>query len=128
MTCGRQEGQGRMDDITSKGHYHTAVALSTASCFLTTTAKERLMANFFMTIPPVLFNMTHTNVKTHKTRLSELKSDSQLTPKARSTHMCVDRVFCSQCGLNGQLHGITTFFRFCGKIFNICFQKCLGKI
>ncbi len=31
MTCGRQGGQGRMDDITGKG-LRTAVALSTASC------------------------------------------------------------------------------------------------
>ncbi len=31
--CGRQGGQGRIDDITSKG-LRTAVALSTASCFL----------------------------------------------------------------------------------------------
>ncbi len=31
--CGRQGGQGRIDDITGKG-LRTAVALSTASCFL----------------------------------------------------------------------------------------------
>ncbi len=31
MTCGRQGGQGRIDDITGKG-LRTAVALSTASC------------------------------------------------------------------------------------------------
>ncbi len=30
MTCGRQGGQGRIDDITGKG-LRTAVALSTAS-------------------------------------------------------------------------------------------------
>ena len=47
---------------------------------------------------------------------------ANISPKARSTHMCVDGVFRSQCGLNGN----ATFFPFCGKILNV-FQKCLGE-
>ncbi len=54
------------------------------SHFLTTTTKEKLMANFFMMIPLVLFNTTHTNVKTHKMRLSELRSNSCLNTLTES--------------------------------------------